>query len=333
MSANVTQRNAAADLWRVAERGDVEALAPILQRAVNINARNKHGMTALMRAAFHGHERMVRALLEHGADPNLTRNDKFTALALAAFFGHTETVRILIEHGAKTEVVTRCGASAKTWATVRTFGEVARCIETTPPPREPLVVRTLKNPPEIWDLVQVQEVPRSFNARSAFVSRLKSTKGSFGLRVAAVLLVAATCVVGALMLRGSQPSSVQPEVVSSQTAPDTRVSAVESGEKPSSEPSVTASEPEITEPPVVDAVRNHGSRKMQPLQRHSKSRFVANEGVVENVPSREVTTTAPVVSTPQIELRNSNKANTGLSPHLITPTKSAAPKAKVIQWP
>ena len=113
------------DLWRLAETGDIVELARILPRVTNVNARNQHGMTALMRAAYHGHARTVRALLDHGADPNLTRNDKFTALALAAFFGHTETVKILIEHGAKKEVVTRCGASAKTWATARTYATIA----------------------------------------------------------------------------------------------------------------------------------------------------------------------------------------------------------------
>src|SRR5438045_230500 len=37
-------------------------------------------------------------------------------------------------------------------------------------PRTPLVVKTLKDPPEIWDLVH--EVPRDFNPKSAFLSRL-----------------------------------------------------------------------------------------------------------------------------------------------------------------
>src|SRR5215203_4985073 len=210
--------DATRDLWRVAETDDVDELARILPRVGNVNARNEHGMTALMRAAHHGRPQIVRALLEHGADPNLTRNDKFTALALAAFFGHTETVRLLIEHGAKTEVVTRCGASARTWAAARTFDEVARCLDarrdsrpSTPVAPAAAVerhvapaasVKTLKEPPEIWDLVH--EVPKGFDARSAFVSRIKSVKGSFALLVAAVLLIGGGCVVGVLVFRGSQ---------------------------------------------------------------------------------------------------------------------------------
>ena len=214
------------DLWRVAETGEVDELERALARAGDVNARNKHGMTALMRAAHQGHEPMVRALLRHGADPNLTRNDKFTALALAAFFGHTGTVRTLIEHGAKTEVVTRCNTSAYMWASARTFTEAARCLKThqrapaavsssapAPAPApvplktaEPLVVKTLKEPPEIWDLVH--EERQAFTARSEFASRLKSMKTSFAFRIAALVIVCATCLAGAWAFKGSQARSL-----------------------------------------------------------------------------------------------------------------------------
>src|SRR6185503_14962389 len=232
MAAAVQQRfpydPVAEELWHLAETGEVDKLDQIFVRRVDVNARNKHGMTALMRAAYHGHEGMVRTLLQHGADPNLSRNDKFTALALAAFFGHTGTVRILIEHGAKREVITRCGASAHTWATARTFDEAARYLASPKLAPAPVIsfapapapapaaapapvsaapvpvseIRTLKDPPEIWDLVH--EVPRDFNAGSAFVTRLKSMKTTFVVGVVAVLFVSAACVVGLILRRGSQ---------------------------------------------------------------------------------------------------------------------------------
>jgi len=188
-----------AELLCVAESGDVDHLRRLLPRVADVDARNRHGMTALMKAAFFGHERVVRVLLERGADPNLIRNDRFTALALAAFFGHAETVQTLIEFGARTEAVTRAGASARTWAKARTFNEVARCLERHAPktltvvpavtsPKHvavgPTEVKTLKDPPEIWDLVQ--EAPRSFNPRSAFVARITSMRKTFAVGACAV---------------------------------------------------------------------------------------------------------------------------------------------------
>src|SRR6185295_17807424 len=214
MSANVRQFNrpdVTAELLQVAESGDVDELLRLLPRVGDLNARNRHGTTALMKAAFFGHERVVRVLLERGADPNVVRNDRFTAVALAAFFGHAETVKTLIEFGAKTQAVTRAGASAETWARVRTFDEVARCLQTHAPKPKPVVVapapvapepfaetapavKTLKDPPEIWDLVH--EAPRSFNPRAAFIARIKSMKRTFVVAACVAVLLMAGVGVG-----------------------------------------------------------------------------------------------------------------------------------------
>ena len=53
MAAAVQQRfpydPVAEELWHVAETGEVDKLDQIFVRRVDVNARNKHGMTALMR--------------------------------------------------------------------------------------------------------------------------------------------------------------------------------------------------------------------------------------------------------------------------------------------
>lgn len=350
MSAALKQRfiNEAAtqDLWRVAETDDVDELQRVLPRVGDVNLRNKHGMTALMRAAYHGHERMVRVLLEHGADPNVVRNDRFTALALAAFFGHTDTVRILIEHGAKTEVVTRCGTSAHMWATARSFDEAARCLEShrrapTPirppaPPPTPApvptapVIKTLKDPPEIWDLVH--EVPRGFNARSAFMSRLRSMNRWVAVSgLTFVLLIVAGGVV-LLMTRSSQPSGVQAEVPLKETS-DQPI-PVRSVETPVSGVSTSLSEPAVSKAPEI--VATDQPRRSTPRQ--FKARATHNQIVVQ-----ESTTTAesvpPTIATPQFEKPKTTeaaprvKANEPLNPQVITPAQSSKPKPKVIQWP
>ena len=330
----------------MAESGEVEELGPVFLRGAYVNARNKYGMTALMKAAYHGHTRMVRALLQRGADPNLARNDRFTALALAAFFGHTDIVRILVEHGAKPNVVTRCGASAQTWAIRRTFVEAARCLEAQVPapapapvpvrpsePTQPLVVKTLKDPPEIWDLVH--EAPRSFNARSAFVSRLHSMKTSFALRVAAAVVVSAGCVIGVLMLRESEAGSLPVETPQQQTVVASEVSAPANAETTKSETPAEPTTPEVNELSHHSEPANEVDKPARKvvLTRQTRARAAPAEPV-QVVQSREAPVAAPVVTTPKVEPRNSPaKPNTSLSPQLIAPAKSAPPKGKVIQWP
>lgn len=335
----------------MAESGDVDELVHVFVSGAHVNARNKHGTTALMRAASHGHARMVRALLERGADPNLARNDKFTALALAAFFGHTEVVRILIEHGAKTDTVTRCGASAQTWAIRRTFADAASCLQARAAARAPRVVvpvptpvapvvKTLKDPPEIWDLVH--EVPRDFTARSAFLSRLKSMKTSFGMRVAAVVVVSTACVVGVLVLRGSQARSLPVDPPAQQRVAASEVSAPVNVENTKTETPVAPSTTDVnndlshhSQPSSDNDKRSRKllwTRQVRPRAAYSQG---GEEEPVQTVQSTEAPAAAPEVASPKVEPppRQSNKPNTGLSPQLVSPAKSTAPKAKVIQWP
>lgn len=336
------------ELWRAAEHGELNELVAILARGVDVNARNQHGMTALMRAAHYGHAAVVRALLEHGADPNVARNDKFTALALAAFFGHTETVRMLIDHGAKTEVVTRAGTSPRMWATARTFTEAARCLDepahtpAPPPVQRPVaprpvpapvrhvavvpapVIRTLSDPPEIWDLVH--EVPKGFDARTAFVSRLKSIKRPVAVAAFAGLLFAISCGVAAFVFRSSQASNLETELPPVQTAVEVPVAPPAPVESP------------VTEAPAAsadDPLAAHVVHKST-VARQLRQRAIVEDNVVEVAPSREVP--APV-AVPEIEKPKPREVvknpppNAALSPHLITPAKTAAPKGKVIQWP
>jgi hypothetical protein len=346
MSATAKRWNTPDDtshLLRTAESGDVDEVLRLLPRVNDINARNRHGMTALMKAAFFGHEPVVRVLLERGADPNLIRNDRFTALALAAFFGHAETVRTLIEFGARTEAVTRAGASARTWAKARTFEEVARCLErhapktltvvpasaplpvTSPEPVAvgPTEVKTLKDPPEIWDLVH--EEPRSFNPRSAFVARITSMRKTFALGACAVVLLVIGGGIGALRFRNSQSRDLPAEIPPASIAAETTVSRT-----PQAQPVVESAPVEVVNDNHVRAVPN----KARMLIRQPRTAPVVSEAPIFE-PSRE----APAVATPLFESPKpaapevKTNPNTALSPNVITPPKSAPPKGKVIQWP
>lgn len=358
----VVPNPATRELWRIAESGEMDELEAVLSRA-EINARNEHGMTALMRAARHGRVEMVRILLERGADPNFARGDNFTALSLAAFFGHTEIVEMLLKHGARTDVATRYGTSPHMWAKARSFGDVVRCIEKgaeqTKPLQSPLKqpnfsavkesppatveVRTLKDPPEIWDLVH--EAPQQFNATSAFVTRLRSIRMGFVLRAAVLLLVAGVGTLALLSWKGVVWSSPVSSPVGPPVKPDTP-----SQQLVTSPPSPEAST-ESAAPPVV-ALENENEESVSvdvPVQtattprsitRRSRS-LAGSRSMQDNIPSFNTIEIAPapappvVVSTaePRSESVTKNKPATPLNPRVISAPKSSQSKGKVIQWP
>jgi hypothetical protein len=363
--------------WRAAETGDVDELVSVLPLVRDINARNAHGVTALMRAAQHGRLRVVRVLLERGADANIIRNDKFSALALAAFFGHTEVVRALMEHGADSRASTRHGTSPHMWATARTFSEVVDELENPAPPVEkPLlverltppiertasqsklvepvsravaraaagcaVVRTLKDPPEIWDLVH--PAPKEgFNARSAFVARLSSMRSAFAFRAVTVVVLASVCAaLGIWLLRGVQARSEgrtdrQPTPAAVVSAPGEAVSeaAPPSAAAPAS-PSIETI-PATQPGEVVGASTTSSDKPVFARKRSSRinsHRFDQPTNVATNDVSQPVVTPSVRIS-PQTrnEAVTTSKNSGALSPQLIAPVKSSASKAKVIQWP
>ena len=287
------------ELARAAESGDVEKVARLLPRVVDLNARNRHGTTVLMKAAHCGHAQIVRLLLEHGADPNVTRNDKFTALALAAFFGHTETVKTLMEFGARTEAVTRCGASAQTWATARTFAEVARCLN-TPAPK-----------PAAEPQPRIQ--PQRNVSRRRFAT----------LGVIATVIVIACCGLGALVLRSSEAHDLPP--VASQPAPPPPPPKVEA-RVTEPEPQPPAPEPVVNGAPVptrTASLVRPTIKKTPAPRREEKSVSVLTEQPAEEVKISE----PPAVAKPKP--RFDSPKPVVLSPQIMAPTK----KAKVIQWP
>jgi len=369
------------ELWRVAESGDLEALALVLLRGPDINARNEHGVTALMRAAQFGHARMVRALLEHGADANITRNDKFTALALAAFFGHTQVVRALMENGADSQASTRHGTSPHMWATARTFNEVVDQLQRPKPPEkvappkrnEPIapvapaprpmqapgvrtvsaggpvvgaVIRTLKEPPEIWDLVR--EERKGFDARSAFKSRLMEAGMAFRLAVVAILIGAG--VVGVLVLRGVrarsernaewQREAAAVEATSNVPAPaavttDTTNAASANTEVTASDPSINTAtvNPNVSESSVVTPKRTSRSWRVNSHRLEPEPAQPEAAASAAKVVQPSVTTSTKTDSPGRLDAPAKNANSSSLSPQLITPAQNSAVKKKVIQWP
>ena len=379
-------------LWRAAETGDLVELESLLPRA-DVNACNEHGVTALMRAAQNGHIKIVRALLQNGADANMKRNDKFTALALAAFFGHTEVVRTLMEFGADSQAATRHDTSPQMWANARTFNAVVKSLqkqaaarpepvslrlpasvrarvsepepkpvpapvpapapETSAPRPVSMEIRTLKEPPEIWDLVH--EVPRRFDARSAFMARFHSLRRGWAFRVAAGIIVVAMGVVGMLVLRSVQARSERNSARQAEASPQATVQ-IEKANTVSNSPAIsnngwqavsdgsvpTATTPLPTLPDVPPATINSSAAGVT-VRKGSRAAFLSSQRAWSSATRRDVADEVVQPANPVVEKSDpaprpiavANKPATPapLSPQLISPPKSATPKGKVIQWP
>jgi ankyrin repeat protein len=153
------------NLWQIAKLGDLDQLERALARGADVNACNNLGLTPLMMAAYHGQTEMVKALVEHGADVNAFDNRGLRAAMLAKDSGHAEILRTL---GApelkKSPAAPQSEASPVRFVKSESvdarhdLAEVATAKEAE--------VKTLKEPPEIWDLVH--EAPPDFRPSSTF---------------------------------------------------------------------------------------------------------------------------------------------------------------------
>jgi len=203
--AEIERDNPADDLLQIAESGDVAKLQRVLGRGADVNACDDSGVTALMVAAYHGRLEMVKALLEHGAELNAANSEGLTAAMLADDAGHEETVRHLVALGIKRNRTSHVPEPQPSRFEEEESYEAIDDLDVPATSRDPRV-RTLKEPPNIWDLVH--ENRKEFNPATAFVGRLASRRY---LVVAAILLFAASgAAISLMMVRdssGSKPAA------------------------------------------------------------------------------------------------------------------------------
>lgn len=80
--------------------GDAAVVQDLLQRGIEVNARDRYGQTGLMLAAHAGHAAVVQLLIDHVADLNVTAKFGLSALMLAVVAGHEDVARMLARAGA-----------------------------------------------------------------------------------------------------------------------------------------------------------------------------------------------------------------------------------------
>lgn len=128
----VNDANARGDtLLTVAAYHSQEAAVELIlaQPKVEIDARNKMGLTALSAAAFKGHVGIAKKLVAAKADVNAASASGQTALMFAALTGRTEVVDYLLSAGADPRAADRAGSTALSLARSQGAAAAVRRLE------------------------------------------------------------------------------------------------------------------------------------------------------------------------------------------------------------
>lgn len=91
---------------------DERVTRALLQKDVNVDARDRIGRTPLMIASSRGHSAVVGLLLTSKADVNATTESRTGALHIASEKGHSHVVQQLLSHGAHANVRDHQGCTA-----------------------------------------------------------------------------------------------------------------------------------------------------------------------------------------------------------------------------
>ncbi|KAL2865163.1 ankyrin repeat-containing domain protein [Aspergillus lucknowensis] len=101
---------------RFCDESFLKPLLTLVNRGVDLEARNHVGRTALAEAAWRGRAEIAKLLLESGAKIESRDNDGSTPLILAAVDGHEKVVKLLLDRGAAVEAKCRLRQTALSWA-------------------------------------------------------------------------------------------------------------------------------------------------------------------------------------------------------------------------
>jgi hypothetical protein len=85
-------------MFEAVRKGDATAVASLLDKGADVNARFRYGMTALFKAAEKGNPAVVKLLLDRGVDVNV--KDTFysaTAMTWAMSNKHIEVIKLLLD--------------------------------------------------------------------------------------------------------------------------------------------------------------------------------------------------------------------------------------------
>jgi hypothetical protein len=149
-------------LIEAAGRGNLELVKILLEKGVNVNAENDHGLTALMTASAQGHVEVAQLLVDRDADVDARDSAGETALMYAASKGFFEVVKLLVENGAG--VAVEESSLVKAMAVARKNGHEKTV--------QFLKVRSYVLPRETWFGKVISSTPRALGVRVLFTEEV-----------------------------------------------------------------------------------------------------------------------------------------------------------------
>ena len=100
------------NFWTMVGVGNLQSVKQHLAKGLDINAKNKDGVTALQIATLLGQYEIAELLVQKGADVNTKANDGTTALHSAAFLGRYKEAKLLLENRIDANIRNNDGATA-----------------------------------------------------------------------------------------------------------------------------------------------------------------------------------------------------------------------------
>lgn len=129
-SPNVLNERGDTLLTVAAYHGSEQVVKRLLaEQGLDIEARNRMGLTALSAAAFKGYSHVVEALLAAGADVNASNGMHQSPLMFAALTGQVACVKLLLKAGAERRQRDRLGNTASSVAAGQGAQEVVELLE------------------------------------------------------------------------------------------------------------------------------------------------------------------------------------------------------------
>jgi uncharacterized protein len=128
----VNDPNARGDtlLTVAAYNGQPKAVAVILkQPKVDVEAKNKLGLTAASAAAFKGHADILTQLIDAKADVNAANEHGQTPLMFAVQSGKVKAVEVLLKAGAKKDTADKEGNTALSLAKKAKADDIVKALE------------------------------------------------------------------------------------------------------------------------------------------------------------------------------------------------------------